>query len=65
VILGTYGGIRVDGKARVVNIFGEPVPGLFAAGEITGGMHGAAYMTGTAFGKALIIGRVAGRSVLA
>jgi len=65
VILGTYGGIRVDGKARVLNIFGEPIPGLFAAGEITGGMHGAAYMTGTAFGKALIIGRVAGKSVAA
>jgi fumarate reductase flavoprotein subunit len=65
VILGTYGGIRVDGKGRVLNVFGEPIPGLYAAGEITGGMHGAAYMTGTAFGKALIIGRVAGKSVLA
>lgn len=65
VILGTYGGIRVDAKARVLDIFGEPIPGLYAAGEVTGGMHGKAYMTGSAFGKALIIGRVAGKSVLA
>jgi len=60
VILGTYGGIRIDGKARVLNIYGETIPGLFAAGEITGGMHGAAYMTGSAFGKAVIFGRIAG-----
>ena len=65
VILGTYGGIRIDAKARVLDIFGEPIPGLFAAGEVTGGMHGAAYMTGSAFGKALIFGRIAGKSVLA
>jgi len=62
VILGTYGGIRIDGKARVLTIYGESVPGLFAAGEITGGMHGAAYMTGSAFGKALIFGRIAGKN---
>jgi fumarate reductase flavoprotein subunit len=65
VILGTYGGIRIDGKARVIDIFGQPIAGLFAAGEITGGLHGAAYMTGSAFGKAVIFGRIAGKSVLA
>lgn len=64
VILGTYGGIRIDGKARVLDIFGQPIPGLFAAGEITGGLHGAAYMTGSAFGKAIIFGRIAGKSAL-
>ena len=64
IILGTYGGIRIDDKARVLDIFGQPISGLFAAGEVTGGLHGAAYMTGTAFGKALIFGRIAGRSVI-
>jgi fumarate reductase flavoprotein subunit len=64
-ILGTYGGIRCDEKARVVNIYGEAVPGLYGAGEILGGVHGAAYMTGTAFGKALIFGRLAAKSILA
>jgi fumarate reductase flavoprotein subunit len=64
-ILGTYGGILTDEKAQVVDIFGQTVPGLYAAGEIAGGVHGAAYMTGTAFGKALIFGRIAAKTVLA
>ena len=61
VILGTYGGILTNENAQVVTIFGEPVPRLYAAGEIVGGVHGAAYMTGTAFGKALVFGRMAGK----
>jgi fumarate reductase flavoprotein subunit len=64
-ILGTYGGILTDAKAQVLDIFGNPIPGLYAAGEIIGGIHGAAYMTGTAFGKALIFGRLAVKSILA
>jgi len=64
-ILGTYGGILINEKAQVVDIFGQNVPGLYSAGEITGGVHGAAYMTGTAFGKALIFGRIAAKTVLA
>jgi len=64
-ILGTYGGVLINEKAQVVDIFGEPVPGLYAAGEIIGGVHGAAYMTGTAYGKALIFGRIAAKNVLA
>lgn len=64
-ILGTYGGILTDAKAQVLDIFGNPIPGLYAAGEIIGGIHGAAYMTGTAFGKALIFGRLAVKSMLA
>lgn len=63
-ILGTYGGILTDAKAQVVNIFGDVIPGLYAAGEIVGGVHGAAYMTGTAFGKALIFGRLAAKTML-
>lgn len=54
----------IEGKARVLNVFGETIPGLYAAGEVTGGLHGAAYMTGTAFGKALVFGRIAAQSVL-
>lgn len=64
-ILGTYGGILTNDKAQVVNIYGDVIPGLYAAGEIIGGIHGAAYMTGTAFGKALIFGRLAAKSILA
>jgi fumarate reductase flavoprotein subunit len=64
-IIGTYGGILIDKKAQVLDIFGNGIPGLYAAGEITGGIHGGAYMTGTAFGKALIFGRLAAKSMLA
>lgn len=64
-ILGTYGGILTNEKAQVVDIFGQSIPGLYAAGEIVGGVHGAAYMTGTAFGKALIFGRIAAKNILA
>jgi len=62
-ILGTYGGILIDKNARVLDVYGKPIKGLYAAGEIAGGLHGAAYMTGTAFGKALIFGRIAAKSV--
>lgn len=64
-ILGTYGGILTNEKAQVMDVFGQPVPGLYAAGEIIGGVHGAAYMTGTAFGKALIFGRIAAKNIIA
>lgn len=62
-ILGTYGGILTNERAQVVDIFGQTVPGLYAAGEIVGGVHGAACMTGTTSGRALIFGRITAKSV--
>ena len=62
-ILGTYCGAQVNNKAQVLDVYGEPIPGLFAAGEVTGGLHGDGYIGGTAFGKALIFGRIAGKNV--
>ena len=50
---------------RVIDVFGDALPGLYAAGEVVGGLHGAAYMTGSSLGKAAIFGRVAARSALA
>jgi fumarate reductase flavoprotein subunit len=44
---------------RVHDVFGDPIEGLLAAGEVVGGLHGAAYMTGSALGKAAIFGRIA------
>jgi fumarate reductase flavoprotein subunit len=55
----TSGGLRIDSDMRVLNIWGETLPGLFAAGELVGGLHGASYMTGSALGKALIFGAAA------
>ncbi len=59
-LYGTYCGLTVDPTMRVLDVFGAPIPGLWAAGEIVSGLHGAAYMTGSALGKALIFGRLAG-----
>ena len=61
-VLATYGGLSVDAAMRVRDVFGTPIPGLFAAGEVTGGLHGAAYMTGSSLGKSAIFGRIAGRN---
>ena len=63
IVYATYCGLRVDGRMRVVDVFGETIDGLFAAGEVSGGFHGAAYMTGTGLGKAAVFGRVAARSM--
>lgn len=59
------GGLTVDTDMAVLDVFGDPIPGLFAAGETTGGFHGAGYMSGTFVGMALIFGRVAGRNAAA
>ena len=59
-IVATYAGITVSPSAEVMDVFGEAIPGLYAAGEIMGGFHGAAYMTGTSLGKATVFGRIAG-----
>jgi fumarate reductase flavoprotein subunit len=58
-VFGTYCGVVVDAAMRVHDVFGEPIEGLLAAGEMVGGFHGAAYMTGSALGKAAVFGRIA------
>ena len=63
-LYGTYCGVTVAPDMRVMDVFHEPIAGLFAAGEMVSGFHGAAYMTGSAFGKAVIFGRIAARSAL-
>ena len=63
VLLSTYCGPKIDSEARVINIFGEPIEGLWAAGEGTGGLHGAAHMSGTSVGKAVVFGKLAAESI--
>ncbi|WP_454754189.1 FAD-dependent oxidoreductase [Cupriavidus necator] len=64
-VYGTYCGLCVDPDMRVLDVYGAPLEGLYAAGEVVGGLHGAAYMTGSALGKAAIFGRIAARAALA
>ncbi|MCR6032835.1 FAD-dependent oxidoreductase [Nocardioides sp. zg-579] len=65
VVLATYCGLTVDTTMRVVDVLGEPIERLYAAGEVVGGFHGAGYMTGTSIGKAGIFGRIAGAAAAA
>ena len=64
-LIATYCGVAVDTASRVLDVFGEPIAGLFAAGEMTGGFHGVAYMTGSSLGKCVIFGRIAGGNAAA
>jgi uncharacterized protein len=65
----TLGGLQTDLSARVLRPSGEPLPGLFAAGEVAGfgggGMHGYRALEGTFLGGCLFSGRVAGRAAAA
>jgi len=65
----TLGGLHTDLQARVLGAGGEPVPGLYAAGEVAGfgggGMHGYNALEGTFLGGCLFSGRTAGRAIAA
>ncbi len=55
----TFGGLKVDCKARVLNRDGDPIPGLFAAGETVGIYYGT-YTGATSVLKGMVFGRIAG-----
>lgn len=59
----TMGGLTIDKDTRVLNKAGKPIPGLFAAGEITGGIHGTNRVGCNAVPDALIYETIAGREV--
>jgi len=65
----TLGGLATDLDARVLRADGQPVPGLYGAGEIAGfgggGMHGYRALEGTFLGGCLFSGRAAGRAAAA
>jgi tricarballylate dehydrogenase len=61
-IVYTFGGIETDADARVMGEHG-PIPGLYAAGEITGHFHGTA-PNAVAMLRALVFGRIAGRNAV-
>ncbi|MCF0253814.1 MAG: FAD-dependent oxidoreductase, partial [Duodenibacillus sp.] len=64
-ILGTNGGVSVSPRAEVLRPDGSPVPGLYAAGEVTGGVHGDGFMAGTGLAKAFAFGRLAAEAIAA
>lgn len=58
----TMGGVRIDGNARVIDLSGNVIPGLYAAGEVTGGIHGSNRVGGNAVLDIHVFGRIAGMS---
>ena len=58
----TMGGLRINSQAQVLDTKGHVIPGLFAAGEVTGGVHGANRLGGNAMADIVTFGRIAGRN---
>jgi tricarballylate dehydrogenase len=58
----TFGGLRIDGEARVLDTDLEPIPGLHAAGELVGGLFYFNYPGGTGLMSGAVFGRIAGAS---
>jgi predicted oxidoreductase len=65
----TLGGLETDLSARVLGLDGQPLSGVFAAGEAAGfgggGVHGYRALEGTFLGGCLFSGRIAGRAAAA
>ena len=58
----TMGGLKINTSAEVINTEGNVIPGLFAAGEVTGGVHGANRLGGNAVCDIIVFGQIAGES---
>ena len=56
----SLGGLVIDTRCRVLRVDGTPIPGLFAAGEVTGGIHGFNRIGGNAGTETLVFGKIAG-----
>ena len=56
------GGVRFNAKSEVLTDAGHPIPGLYAAGEVTGGLHGADRVGGCSITDCVVFGRNAGRN---
>ncbi|MEJ8302639.1 flavocytochrome c [Saccharibacillus sacchari] len=56
----TMGGVKINTETEVLNASGEAIPGLYAAGEVTGGLHGQNRIGGNSVAEIVIFGREAG-----
>lgn len=57
----TMAGVAINSKAQVLDADGNAIPGLYAAGEVTGGVHGANRLGGNALCDIIVFGRIAGK----
>ena len=59
----TMGGLKVDVQRHVLNTEGEIIPGLYAAGEVTGGIHAGNRLGGNAIVEIFVSGRTAANAI--
>jgi fumarate reductase flavoprotein subunit len=57
----TMGGVKINTKTEVLDKDGKAIPGLFAAGEVTGGLHGENRIGGNSVGDIIVFGRESGK----
>ena len=58
------GGLKINGLSQVLNQYGEIIPGLYAAGEVTGGLHTKMYLLGVMTSGSVTQGIIAGRNAV-
>ncbi len=61
----TPGGVGINSKAQVIDFNNQPIPHLFAAGEVCGGIHGASRLGSCALTECIVFGRIAGQQAAA
>ncbi len=61
----TMGGVKINTDAQVIDVDGNVIPGLYAAGEVTGGIHGSNRLGGNALTDTVVFGRIAGTNAAA
>ncbi|MBF7097655.1 flavocytochrome c [Alkalibacter mobilis] len=64
VVHHTMGGVEINENAQVIDTSGKPIPGFYAAGEVTGGIHGSNRLGGNAITDIIVFGRIAGDSIM-
>ena len=56
------GGVKINSQAQVIKTDGTVIPGLYAAGEVTGGVHGKNRLGSDAIADIIVFGRIAGKN---
>ena len=64
VLVATYCGVKVDPRTHVIDVFGKPIKGLYAAGEVSGGVHGQSFLAASAISKSFTMGYIAADELL-
>ena len=64
MVLYTCGGVEIDTSARALDANGNPIPGLFAAGEVTGGVHGNNRLGSHALADVTVFARIAAATAM-